>query len=88
MSVITPNRTLDLKPNDSSTRNKWVQYFYDRVLKHKLEEQHERRSLNLIMSHNSTIANVVRSADSEALRKLTISQRYAAYKRACNENES
>ena len=36
MSVITPSRTLDLKANDFQTRNKWVQYFYDRVLKEKL----------------------------------------------------
>lgn len=31
-SLITGNRTLDLKANDVKTRNKWVQYFYDRVL--------------------------------------------------------
>lgn len=36
MSVITRSRTLDLKANDFQTRNKWVQYFYDRVLKEKL----------------------------------------------------
>ena len=36
MSVVTNSRTLDLKANDFQTRNKWVQYFYDRVLKEKL----------------------------------------------------
>ena len=36
MSVVTASRTLDLKSNDFQTRNKWVQYFYDRVLKDKL----------------------------------------------------
>jgi hypothetical protein len=31
-SLITEDRTLDLKANELNTRNKWVQYFYDRVL--------------------------------------------------------
>lgn len=38
MSIITGSRSLDLKSNDFQTRNKWVQYFYDRVLKDKLNE--------------------------------------------------
>ena len=46
MSVIAGNRTLDLKANDFQTRNKWVQYFYDRVLKVRLEA--DRPSLNSV----------------------------------------
>ena len=38
--MITSTRTLDLKANDFQTRNKWVQYFYDRVLReHDLVEE-------------------------------------------------
>jgi hypothetical protein len=38
-SLITGNRTLDLKANEVKTRNKWVQYFYDRVLGHARSKQ-------------------------------------------------
>ena len=47
MSVVTNNRTLDLKANEFQTRNKWVQYFYDRVLKDKFAD------MNLPSMHNS-----------------------------------
>lgn len=45
LSIVTTSRTLDLKANDFQTRNKWVQYFYDRVLKDKFSEA-ERPSLS------------------------------------------
>ena len=38
LSIVTEKRTLDLKANDFQTRNKWVQYFYDRVMKEKFED--------------------------------------------------
>ena len=60
MSVITASRTLDLKANDSMTRNKWVQYFYDRVLKDKFSEM-ERPSISQPPFEGMH--------DSEALRK-------------------
>ena len=76
MSVMTRNRTLDLKANDFQTRNKWVQYFYDRVLKDKFAEA-ERPSLNAFG----------KSTDSEALRKHKAINRYSAYQMACVNDE-
>ena len=46
MSIVTTSRTLDLKANDFQTRNKWVQYFYDRVLKDKFSENERPSSLS------------------------------------------
>ena len=32
LSIVTRNRTLDLKSNDPITRNKWSQFFFEKVL--------------------------------------------------------
>ena len=86
MSVITGSRTLDLKANDSQTRNKWVQYFYDRVLKEKLEQM-ERPSVAASQLGKKASGGVARGPDSELLRKHNVSLRYSAYQQACNDDE-
>jgi len=76
MSVISGTRTLDLKANDFQTRNKWVQYFYDRVLKEKLEA--DRPSLNAYNNTGGSVSTTPfsRGHDSEVMRKHSVSNRY------------
>ncbi len=77
MSVISGNRTLDLKANDIQTRNKWVQYFYDRVLKDRLEQ--DRPSLNAYTNTAGSNNPFTGGHDSEVLRKHKVSNRYSAF---------
>lgn len=66
-SLIAHNRTLDLKANELQTRNKWVQYFYDRVL-----NQAGKRS------QNGYYESVQNESDENMQRQ--VSHRYKAYK--------
>ncbi len=85
MSVISGSRTLDLKANDIQTRNKWVQYFYDRVLKDRLEA--DRPSLNAYTNTAGSNNPFTGGHDSEVLRKHKVSNRYSAFQKACNDDE-
>ena len=77
LSIVTPLRTLDLKANDFQTRNKWVQFFYDRVLKEKFEEE------NILKERFTEKYSQIPQHDEEAfMRQSThgqVSTRYKKY---------
>ena len=69
-SLITGSRTLDLKANDVQTRNKWVQYFYDRVLVQARSKQ--RHGLYALVNDDSE--------DKDRPVGRQVSLRYKSYK--------
>ena len=84
LSIVTHTRTLDLKANDFQTRNKWVQYFYDRVLKEQFE-------VDKLRYYSEKYAPISQTDDEPIHKMLTlgqVSKRQRKYMETWGETEA